>query len=65
MDYETFKKEFDSIPQLKNIVAQFDGRGLIIKTKEKPEATRGQPKNDGGVDVSAKRAAAKSLKQPG
>jgi hypothetical protein len=65
MDYETFKKEFDSIPQLKNIVAQFDGRGLTIKTKEKPEATRGQPKAAGGMDASAKRAAAKSLKQPG
>jgi hypothetical protein len=65
MDYDTFKAEFDSIPQLKNIVAQFDGRGLTIKTKEKPEATRGEPKNNSGVDASAKRAAAKSLKQPG
>jgi hypothetical protein len=65
MDYDTFKAEFDSIPQLKNIVAQFDGRGLTIKTKEKPEATRGEPKNTTGVDASAKRAAAKSLKQPG
>jgi len=65
MDYETFKAEFDALPQLKNIVAQFDGRGLTIKTKEKPEATRGEPKNNGGVDASAKRAAAKSLKQPG
>lgn len=65
MDYDTFKAEFDSIPQLKNIVAQFDGRGLTIKTKEKPEATRGEPKNNNGVDASAKRAAAKSLKQPG
>ena len=40
MDYDTFKKEFDTIPQLKNIVAQFDGRGLTLKTKEKPEDVR-------------------------
>jgi hypothetical protein len=65
MDYETFKAEFDNIPQLKQVVAQFDGQGLTIKTKEKPEATRGEPKNNNGVDASAKRAAAKSLKQPG
>jgi hypothetical protein len=65
MDYETFKAEFDNIPQLKQVVAQFDGQGLTIKTKEKPEATRGEPKNNNGMDASAKRAAAKSLKQPG
>jgi hypothetical protein len=65
MDYETFKAEFDNIPQLKQVVAQFDGQGLTIKTKEKPEATRGEPKNNNGVDASAKKAAAKSLKQPG
>jgi hypothetical protein len=65
MDYDTFKKEFDTIPQLKNIVAQFDGRGLTLKTKEKPEATNSQPNSAGGLDASAKRAAAKSLKQPG
>ena len=65
MDYETIKAEFDTIPQLKQIVAQFDGRGLTIKTKEKPEDTRGEPKNNNSVDSSAKRAAAKSLKQPG
>ena len=64
MDYETFKKEFDSLPQLKNIVAQFDGRGLTLKTKEKPEATRSN-KNATGIDAAASRAAAKSLKQPG
>ena len=64
MDYDTFKKEFDTIPQLKNIVAQFDGQGLTLKTKEKPEATRSD-KNASSLDQSAKWAAAKSLKQPG
>lgn len=65
MDYETFKAEFDQLPQLKNLVQQFDGRGVTIKTKEKLELTRGQPKNNSGVDASAKRAAAKTLSQPG
>lgn len=64
MDYDTFKKQFDTIPQLKNIVAQFDGRGLTLKTKEKPEATRSD-KNTSSLATNAKRAAAKSLKQPG
>ena len=64
MDYETFKAEFDQLPQLKNIVAQFDGRGITLKTKEKPEATRSD-KSTTSLDTSASRAAAKSLKQPG
>jgi hypothetical protein len=64
MDYDTFKKEFDTIPQLKNIVAQFDGRGLTLKTKEKPEATRSD-KTAGSNDAAASRAAAKTLKRPG
>jgi hypothetical protein len=64
MDYETFKAEFDTIPQLKNIVDRFDGQGLVLKTKEKPEATRSD-KNNTGLDQAASRAAAKSIKQPG
>lgn len=65
MDYETFKAQFDSIPQLKNIVQQFDGRGITLKTKEKPEPTQGADKDKGGVDAAAKRAASKTLQQPG
>jgi Asp-tRNA(Asn)/Glu-tRNA(Gln) amidotransferase C subunit len=64
MDYETFKAQFDTIPQLKNIVDRFDGQGLTLKTKEKPEATRSD-KNNTGLDQAASRAAAKSIKQPG
>ena len=64
MDYETFKAEFDQLPQLKNIVAQFDGRGITLKTKEKPEATRSD-NGAGSNDAAASRAAAKTLKQPG
>jgi hypothetical protein len=64
MDYETFKAQFDTVPQLKNIVDRFDGRGLVLKTKEKPEATRSD-KSVSGLDAAASRAAAKSIKQPG
>ena len=64
MDYETFKAQFDTIPQLKNIVDRFDGQGVTLKTKEKPEATRSD-KNNTGLDQAASRAAAKSIKQPG
>jgi hypothetical protein len=65
MDYETFKAEFDAIPQLANIVDRFDGQGIVLKTKEKPEATRGEPKDSGGVMGAAKRAASKTLGRPG
>lgn len=65
MDYETFKKEFDSLPQLANVVQQFDSKGLTLKTKEKPEPTQGKPKSKSGIDASAKRAANKSIQQPG
>ena len=64
MDYETFKAEFDQLPQLKNIVDHFNGEGITLKTKEKPEATRSD-KNTTSLATNASRAAAKSLKQPG
>lgn len=64
MDYETFKAEYDQLPQLKNIVAQFNGQGIVLKTKEKPEATRSD-KNTTSLATNASRAAAKTLKQPG
>ncbi len=64
MDYETFKTQFDAVPQLKNIVDRFDGNGLVLKTKEKPEATRSD-KDKTSLDQSASRAAAKSIQQPG
>ena len=64
MDYETFKAQYDSIPQLKNIVNNFDGQGITLKTKEKPEVTRTGNKTS-SLDQSASRAAAATLKQPG
>lgn len=62
MDYETFKQEYDQLPQLQNIVDRFDGQGITLKTKEKPEATRS---GAAPVNLAAKRAASKTLKQPG
>lgn len=64
MDYETFKAQFDSVPQLKNVVDRFDGQGVTLKTREKPEATRSD-KDKTNLDQSASRAAAATLKQPG
>lgn len=64
MDYETFKLQYDSIPQLRNIVQQFDSRGVTLIKPKEPEATRSD-KNAAGLDAAASRAAAKSLKQPG
>jgi hypothetical protein len=64
IDYETFKAQFDTVPQIKNVVDRFDGQGLVLKTKEKPEATRSD-KNNTSLDQAASRAAAATLKQPG
>ncbi len=64
IDYETFKAQFDTVPQIKNVVDRFDGQGLVLKTKEKPEATRSDKTNT-GLDQAASRAAAATLKQPG
>ncbi len=64
IDYETFKAQFDAVPQIKNVVDRFDGQGLVLKTREKPEATRSD-KNNTGLDQAASRAAAATLKQPG
>lgn len=64
MDYETFKAEYDAIPQLQNLVDRFDGEGITLKTRKKPEATRtGNEPTDLGQGAS--RAAAKMLKKPG
>lgn len=64
MDYETFKQEYDQLPQLKNIVDNFNSQGITLKTREKPEATSSDNKPT-NLDQAASRAAAKSLKQPG
>ena len=64
MDYETFKKQYDSIPQMQNIVDRFDSNGLVLKTQEEPEVTKSGDRTS-SLDTSAKRAAKKALQQPG
>jgi len=63
MDYETFKAEFDSIPQMQKIVDRFDSTGITLKTKAKPTNTQTQGQNN--IMSTAKRAATKTLQQPG
>jgi hypothetical protein len=64
IDYESFKAEFDANPQLKNLVDRFDGKGIVIKTKEKnmPSQSGQPPKTD---NAAIQRAANNILQQPG
>lgn len=64
VDYDSFKKDYDSNPELKNLVHRFDGDVIELNTKKNPEEVSGkEPANN--IDASAKRAAAGVLKQPG
>lgn len=64
VDYDSFKIDFDSNPELKNLVNRFDGDVVELKTKVKPDEVTGQEPN-ADINASAKRAAAKTLQQPG
>jgi alpha-glucosidase (family GH31 glycosyl hydrolase) len=63
VDYETFKAEYDSIPQMKKIVDRFDATGITLKTKAQPTDTQSQDQSN--IMSTAKRAATKTLQQPG
>ncbi|NDG30351.1 hypothetical protein EB118_09800 [bacterium] len=64
MDYETFKKQYDEIPELQQIIDGFDKNGVRLTTRQEPEATKsGNKPSD--LNVAAKRAANKVLQQPG
>lgn len=67
VDYDLFKNQFDTTPQLKSLVKRFDGQGIIIKTKKEAGELDSIPgeKSTGSVDSSAKRAAAATLKRVG
>lgn len=64
-DYDSFKAQFDSNPQMKNLVDKFDENGITIKTKRKAgEPTQLAAKKEkakANVAASAKRAAAKMV----
>jgi hypothetical protein len=64
LDYDSFKVQFDSKPEIKNLVKSFNKYGIVINTAEKEMPTEfGQkPKNN---NADAVRAADKVLQQPG
>lgn len=67
VDYDLFKTQFDTNPQLKSLVDRFDGHGITIKTKKQagePQSVPGE-KSTGNVEASAKRAAAATLNRVG
>jgi hypothetical protein len=64
VDYDAFKAQFDSTPELKNIVDNFDENGITIKTKAKkqePGQVGDKQKAKNAVNTAAKRAAAKMV----
>lgn len=64
IDYDLFKRQFDTNPSVKNLVNRFDGMGVEIKTKEKERPTEFGKKP--GIDkAAANRAAGNVLQQPG
>lgn len=68
VNYELFKNDFDTNPQIKSIVDRFDGRGVTIKTKKEagePQSIPGEKSTGSSVNSSAKRAAAATLKRVG
>ncbi len=62
IDYSTFDKLYNANPKLKNIVQRYDGNGVVLKTKVKPEDQVTVNKKPGNLDRMAKRAAAKEIK---
>lgn len=63
LDYEAFKAEFDSNPQIKNLIQSFNADGIVIKTKAKDKEEVLNKKSSGNSD--AMRAANAVLKRPG
>jgi hypothetical protein len=64
VDYDSFKIEFDSNPELKNLIDNFDENGVTLKTKAKkkePGAVGDKAKSQAAVNTAAKRAAAKMI----
>lgn len=64
VDYDSFKVQFDSSPELKNIIDNFDENGITLKTKAKkvePGQVGDKAKAMNNVKSAAKRAAAKMI----
>ena len=57
IDYDRFAARWDSDPILKQLVARFDGHGVVIKTdKKEPKPEKGNPEAHSQIDKMAKRA---------
>jgi hypothetical protein len=64
VDYDSFKIEFDSNPELKSLIDNFDENGITLKTKAKktePGTVSDKAKSKAAVNTAAKRAAAKMI----
>jgi len=64
VDYDAFKAQYDSNPQMSNLIDNFDENGIVIKTKAKeqePGVAADKAKAKTAVNASAKRAAAKMI----
>jgi hypothetical protein len=62
VDYNAFKAEYDSNPNLKGLIHRFDADGLVIKTKNRADDIPVGDTGPSDVDRMAKRAAAKEIK---
>jgi hypothetical protein len=63
IDYDRFAARWESDPVLKQLVARFDGQGVVIKTNKKADhPMQGEPPKPGEVAKMAKRATAKALR---
>jgi len=57
IDYDRFAARWGSDPILKQLVARFDGQGLVVKTnKHEPQPQQGEPPKPGEVTRMAKHA---------
>lgn len=60
-DYDSFKQMYDASPMLKNLVHNFDSRGVELKTRAKePKKAQGDKETD--VSKMAKSAVSADLK---
>lgn len=64
-DYDMFQQKYDSSPLLQHIVSDFNDQGLTlnVKAKKKDHSSMNVQHHDVGVNSSAKKAAAHTLKR--
>lgn len=56
IDYDRFAARWDADPVLKQLVARFDGHGLVVKTKNKEDETEQGDTKPSMMDKAAERA---------